>query len=61
MFPIKADGTDDLYAEAPQFCKECGYKEPCLEIALENREQFGFWGGTNPIEREEILYARRSL
>jgi WhiB family redox-sensing transcriptional regulator len=40
-------------------CASCVVREPCLEFALKNREEFGVWGGTTPRGRRRILTERR--
>lgn len=42
-------------AEAKAICARCPVRIPCLVEALENNEQFGIWGGTDPVERRRIL------
>ena len=44
-------------------CSNCAVKMQCLEYALNNKEQFGIWGGTSERERRRLRKdrARRSL
>ena len=44
---------------ARALCDVCPVKVRCLEMALANREMFGVWGGTTPLERRQILRQRR--
>ena len=37
--------------EAKVLCSGCPFKDPCLTIARNNREEFGVWGGKTPQER----------
>lgn len=47
-------------AIATTVCEFCVVKEPCLDYALQNRED-GIWGGMTESERNEILgISRRS-
>ena len=36
-------------------CTTCAVADHCLEFALETRERFGVWGGTNERERRKML------
>lgn len=38
-------------------CNTCAVADHCLEFALETRERFGVWGGTNEPERRKMLRA----
>lgn len=55
-------GCDASYARS--ICRSCPEREPCLQEALRNEEQFGIWGGTNGRERrklrQEVAAAERS-
>lgn len=44
-------------------CNECSVRDQCLEYALNNKEQFGIWGGTSERERRRLRRerARRKL
>jgi WhiB family redox-sensing transcriptional regulator len=44
-------------------CSGCQVRMQCLEYALNNKEQFGIWGGTSERERRRLRKerARRSL
>ena len=44
-------------------CSKCNVREQCLEYALNNKEQFGIWGGTSERERRRLRRdrARRHL
>jgi WhiB family transcriptional regulator, redox-sensing transcriptional regulator len=35
-------------------CAQCEVRLNCLEYALNNKEQFGIWGGTSERERRRI-------
>ncbi|MGH2820272.1 MAG: WhiB family transcriptional regulator [Actinomycetota bacterium] len=35
-------------------CQHCQVRAECLEYALNNKEQFGIWGGTSERERRRI-------
>jgi WhiB family redox-sensing transcriptional regulator len=41
-------------ARAKQICNTCPVKEPCLQWALDNNEQYGVFGGTSRQDRQEI-------
>jgi WhiB family redox-sensing transcriptional regulator len=54
FFPPKGDpGT-----QARQVCGRCPVSDPCLAYALQAREEFGIWGGLDPVERKNL---RRTL
>ena len=36
-------------------CTTCAVADQCLEFAIETRERFGVWGGTNERERRRML------
>jgi WhiB family redox-sensing transcriptional regulator len=39
-------------------CSRCEVKAKCLEYALNNKEQFGIWGGTSERERRKLRRER---
>lgn len=39
-------------------CADCPVKMECLEYALNNKEQFGIWGGTSERERRRLRRER---
>jgi WhiB family transcriptional regulator, redox-sensing transcriptional regulator len=39
-------------------CSDCEVKPQCLEYALNNKEQFGIWGGTSERERRRLRRER---
>ncbi len=39
-------------------CAQCSVRAQCLEYALNNKEQFGIWGGTSERERRRIRKER---
>ena len=39
-------------------CSECAVRLQCLEYALNNKEQFGIWGGTSERERRRLRKER---
>jgi WhiB family redox-sensing transcriptional regulator len=49
--------------EARKVCDKCDVRLQCLEYALNNKEQFGIWGGTSERERRRLRKerARRGL
>ena len=36
-------------------CNTCAVADQCIEFAIETRERFGVWGGTNERERRRML------
>lgn len=57
FFPAK--GASDTVKSAKAVCAECPVKAECLEAALENREQYGIWGGLSVTERQRLLADRQ--
>ena len=39
-------------------CADCQVRAQCLEYALNNKEQFGIWGGTSERERRRLRKER---
>ena len=56
FFPDKGDMTSANAAR--RVCNGCEVKQQCLEYALDNREIYGIWGGTNERDRRPLLKAR---
>jgi WhiB family redox-sensing transcriptional regulator len=51
-----ADATDLVNTKlAKKVCAECRVKDQCLQYALENRMEFGVWGGLAVQERRSLL------
>jgi WhiB family redox-sensing transcriptional regulator len=46
------------YAFGKRICGMCCVREPCLERALRDQEQFGLWGGETPRSRLQLLRQR---
>lgn len=45
-------------ARAKDICRTCPVKEPCLDYALNIKENHGIWGGLNEAERRNLVAAR---
>lgn len=43
---------------AREVCARCEVRRQCLEYALNNKEQFGIWGGTSERERRRLRRER---
>lgn len=43
--------VEEEQAEAIAICDVCGVREKCLKNALDNREEYGIWGGMTGPER----------
>ncbi|HVF54052.1 MAG TPA: WhiB family transcriptional regulator [Actinomycetota bacterium] len=43
---------------ARSVCNNCAVSAQCLEYALNNKEQFGIWGGTSERERRRLRKER---
>lgn len=51
--------TTEYYEEAKKICDVCPIREACLAHALEEKERYGMWGGTTPIERRRVERRQR--
>lgn len=51
MFPVYAAAQH----EAAAACKTCPVIRQCLAHALDNREEYGVWGGRTERERRALL------
>lgn len=51
--------TTEYYAEAKKICDSCPIRDACLEYALKEKERYGMWGGTTPIERRRVERRQR--
>lgn len=47
-----------MQQEAKQFCRSCPVRTECLAHALDQRIEFGVWGGATERERRSLLRAR---
>jgi len=54
FFPVVGESLE-LVAIAKRICRSCPVQNECLQLALDNREKHGIWGGTVYEERKEIL------
>lgn len=59
FFPDQDHLGKIAYAKA--ICSVCSNKDECLEVALENREEFGIWGGCTESDRRTIRVRRVML
>jgi WhiB family transcriptional regulator, redox-sensing transcriptional regulator len=55
-FPERGERNDD----AKKICGTCPVRVPCLDVALENHEQYGVWGGLDTPERKKLARDRRA-
>jgi WhiB family transcriptional regulator, redox-sensing transcriptional regulator len=60
FFPVGTTGMalEDV-AEAKGVCAQCDVRSACLNFALDTRQEFGIWGGTDEDERREMARRRR--
>lgn len=60
----RIENADELFVrgalqrEARAFCKPCPVRTECLAHALDERVEFGVWGGMTERERRALLKAR---
>lgn len=50
--------TGAAQREARQFCRTCPVRTECLAHALDQRVEFGVWGGMTERERRALLRTR---
>ena len=59
FFPIGSTGPAvDLIEQAKRVCAQCPVAEPCLEFAVETRQDAGVWGGRTEEERRTLRRRR---
>jgi WhiB family redox-sensing transcriptional regulator len=56
---VSARAAKQVCAECPLAAVELGGNGRCLEVALQNNELYGVFGGLSPIERRRVRAARR--
>jgi WhiB family redox-sensing transcriptional regulator len=56
--PGRNSEDDPWVAAARRVCAGCPVRLECLRTALDNREDYGIWGGTTPDERRDMLRSR---
>ena len=44
---------------ALKLCKGCPVIQECLNLAIQNQEQWGVWGGTTPYQRRKMQKQNR--
>ncbi|MEU9448841.1 WhiB family transcriptional regulator [Streptomyces sp. NPDC048277] len=59
--PTGERGSERLAREAGarEICARCPVRDICARIALDAREEYGFWGGLSERERERERMRRR--
>ena len=60
FFPVGTTGmaVEDV-AEAKGVCAHCEVRASCLSFAIDTRQEFGIWGGTDEDERRELARRHR--
>lgn len=60
-FPIGTTGPARMQeAEAKAVCKTCPVIEDCLTWAIDNRQEYGVWGGLGEDERRSLKRRRKN-
>lgn len=54
FFPETSSGV----AVAQRYCRMCPVKAPCLDFAIDTKQDFGVWGGTSERERRRMRRRR---
>jgi WhiB family redox-sensing transcriptional regulator len=61
FFPLGEDRANPnrwqqaVINEAKEFCGRCVLNAICLEYAIENKENYGIWGGLTTYERTRLV------
>jgi WhiB family redox-sensing transcriptional regulator len=58
FFIDQDDAQGQYYTIARQLCHACPIRLQCLEYAVDNLEEYGYWGGTTPKERKRLKRGR---
>ena len=55
--------SDNAYfmKRAKEVCQECPVQRECLQWAMQHGEDFGVWGGYDPLERRALRRARIAI
>lgn len=60
FFPVGTTGPAVVQIEeAKRVCARCEVREPCLEFALDTRQDAGVWGGLDEDERRSLRRKRQ--
>ncbi|WP_192809927.1 WhiB family transcriptional regulator [Actinomadura rudentiformis] len=51
--------TDEHVEAAKHMCATCDFEQDCLDLALDQNEHYGIWGGTTPDERRRLRRRRQ--
>jgi hypothetical protein len=55
FFPTSGIELEQRLPRLQQLCGRCVHQADCLEFAINNQEQDGFWGGKTPDERKLLV------
>jgi len=58
-----SDGLKESYVQLREImaiCDACPVKNLCAEYAIEQKEEFGIWGGTTPLQRRILARMKNS-
>lgn len=61
MVDIHFDETDEVVRFAKLVCADCPVRLACLQVALDNNEQYGVWGGATFDERTRMRRRARRV
>lgn len=57
FFPDEFSDPRLALSSVRKLCASCGFKEPCLEYALQHPELVGIWAGTTLRQRQDLRVA----
>jgi WhiB family redox-sensing transcriptional regulator len=55
FFPDNRTQEAERLHQLKAICESCIHEKECLEYALEKQIPFGIWGGTTPLQRNDML------
>ena len=60
FFPDSGVELEQRLPRLRQLCGRCVHQADCLDFAINNREQDGFWGGKTPDERKNLVQQKEA-
>jgi hypothetical protein len=55
FFPVSQVEWDQRIKRLRAICGSCIHQLPCRAFALDNQEEYGFWGGLTSEERSQLI------
>ena len=54
FFPTSVEEVEASEPMIQAICQDCPMKQECLQVALDNKDFEGYWGGVSPDERRKM-------